>query len=79
MKKNKDNLVDKCCNLLGLKLSEFCKRYNLKESTMKDWRRKLPSYGKVMLEQIMENYKLKKELEIKVDKLSKLQSLINEK
>lgn len=78
MKNKDDNLVNQCCSLLGLELSEFCNRYNLKESTMKDWRKKLPTYGKVMLEQIMENHKLKKELESKDKKLSILSSVLDE-
>ncbi|MFX4240223.1 hypothetical protein ACOL3H_06955 [Aliarcobacter butzleri] len=45
---------------------------------MKDWRKKLPSYGKIMLEQIMENYQLKKELESKDKKLSKLSNVLDE-
>ena len=77
--KNKDNnLVNQCCALYELELSEFCKRFNLKESTLKTWRKSLPSYGKLLLEQLIENYHLKKELETKADKLSKLQSLFNE-
>lgn len=78
MKNKDDNLVNQCCKLLGLELSEFCKRYNLKESTMKDWRKKLPTYGKVMLEQIMENYHLRNELKSKDEKLSKLLSVLDE-
>lgn len=78
MKKKHDNLVDQCRILLGLELSEFCKEYELSESTMKDWRKNLPSYGKIMLEQIMENYELKKELKSKDEKLSKLLRVLDE-
>lgn len=78
MKKKNDNLVNQCCNLYELELSEFCEKFNLKESTLKTWRKILPCYGKLLLEQLMENYNLKKEIEIKADKLSKLQSLLEE-
>ena len=78
MKKNKDNLVDKCCDLYQMSLPVFCKEFNQSESTLKGWRTNLPLYGKLLLEQMMENYHLKKELETKAKKLSKLQSLIND-
>lgn len=78
MKKKNDNLVNQCCNLYELELSEFSEKFNLKESTLKTWRKSLPSYGKLLLEQLIENYNLKRELEIKADKLSKLQSLLLE-
>ncbi len=78
MRKKNQNLVNQCCTLYELELSEFCKKFNLKESTLKTWRKSLPSYGKLLLEQLIENYSLKQELEIKSDKLSKLQSLLEE-
>ncbi len=78
MQKKNQNLVNQCCRLYGLELSEFCVRFDLKESTLKTWRKSLPSYGKLLLEQLIENYNLKKELEIRTDKLSKLQSLLEE-
>ena len=78
MKKKNHNLVNQCCDLYGLELSEFCEKFNLKESTLKTWRKILPCYGKLLLEQLIENYYLKRELEIKADKLSKLQSLLLE-
>ena len=78
MQKKNQNLVNQCCTLYELELSEFCKKFNLKESTLKTWRKSLPSYGKLLLEQLIENYHLKRELEIKSDKLSKLQSLLEE-
>lgn len=78
MKNKDDNLVNQCCSLLEIELSEFCIRYELSESTLKGWRKTLPNYGKVMLEQIMENYELKKELESKDKKLSKLSSVLDE-
>lgn len=53
-------------------------KFNLKESTLKTWKKSLLNYGKLLLEQLIENYNLKKELEIKADKLSKLQSLLEE-
>jgi hypothetical protein len=78
MQKKNQNLVNQCCNLYELGLSEFCEKFNLKESTLKTWRKSLPSYGKLLLEQLIGNYHLKRELEIKADKLSKLQSLLEE-
>ncbi len=78
MKNQNQNLVNQCCSLYKLELSEFCEKFNLKESTLKTWRKVLPSYGKVMLEQIMENYHLKKELKSKDEKLSKLLSVMSE-
>ena len=78
MQKKNQNLVNQCCTLYGLELSEFCVSFDLKESTLKTWRKSLASYGKLLLEQLIENYNLKKELEIKADKLSKLQSLLEE-
>lgn len=78
MQKKNQNLVNQCCTLYELELSEFYKRFNLKESTLKTWRKILPSYRKLLLEKLIENYNLKRELEIKADKLSKLQSLLLE-
>ena len=78
MQKKNQNLVNQCCTLYELELSEFCEKFNLKESTLKTWRKILPCYGKLLLEQLIENYHLKRELEIKADKLSKLQSLLEE-
>lgn len=76
MRNKNDNLVNQCCTLL--ELSEFCNKYDLKLATIKDWRKNLPNYGKVMLEQIMENHKLKKELESKDKKLSILSNVLDE-
>ncbi len=45
MRKKNQNLVNECCTLYELELSEFCKKFNLKESTLKTWRKPLPSYG----------------------------------
>jgi len=78
MKKKHDNLVDKCRILLGLELSEFAKKYEIPLPTLKSWRTNLPSYGKVMLEHIMENHELKKKLKSKDEKLSKLLSVLDE-
>lgn len=77
MIKKENNLVNKCCSLYELELSEFCKKYELSESTMKDWRKNLPSYGKVMLEQLIENYHLKKKIEKKDKMILNLKSKIN--
>lgn len=79
MIKKDDNLVNMCCSLYELELSEFCKKYELSESTMKDWRKNLPSYGKVMLEQLIENYHLKKKLKKVNKKYLNLQAKMNVK
>ena len=78
MQKKNQKIVNQCCTLYELELSEFCKKFNLKESTLKTWRKSLPSYGKLLLEQLIENHNLKEELKIKAEKLSKLQSLLEE-
>lgn len=77
MKKKNDNLVNQCCTLYGLELSEFCKKFNLKESTLKTWRKELPSYGKLLFEQLIENYHLRKKLAEKNKKYLSLKSKIN--
>lgn len=71
-----DNLVNECCSLYGMELSVFCKKFNLKETTLKTWRKVLPSYGKLLLEQLIENYHLKKKLEKKDKRISNLKSII---
>lgn len=74
MKKKNDNLVNQCCTLYGLELSEFCMKFNLKESTLKTWRKELPTYGKLLLEQLIENYNLRKKLEIRNKQILKLKN-----
>lgn len=75
--RNKDNnLVNQCCSLHNLELSEFSKKFDIKESTLKTWRKDLPSYGKLLLETLIQNYNLKVELEVKNKKIFKLQERI---
>ena len=78
--KNKDNnLVNQCCSLYEMELSEFCTKFDLKESTLKTWRNELPSYGKLLFEQLIENYHLKKKIAEKNKKYLSLKSKINKK
>ena len=76
MKKFEGNLVDRCCEVYGLSLLEFARKYNLAESTLKQWRDpdKLPSYGKLLLKVMIENY----ELQEKAEKLDRLIGIANE-
>lgn len=74
----KDNLVDKCCELYGLSLSKFAEKYGLKESTLKQWRTKLPSYGKLLIEKMIEVYEKDKELEKKTETMARLQEIVKE-
>lgn len=75
--KKSSNLVDRCCEVYGVKLPEFCQANSLNESTLKTWRKKIPSYGKLLLETMIENHKLKKEIADKNKKLSAIKSHFN--
>lgn len=72
----KETLVDICCRTHGMSLSEFAKAKELKESTLKQWRRCLPGYGKVMLEALIENHDLKQELDASQERLARIKEII---
>lgn len=76
MKKFEGNLVDRCCEVYGMSLSMFAKRYDLAESTLKQWRdpSKLPAYGKLLLETMIEVHELRK----KADKFNQLTRVLSE-
>ena len=76
--KNKDNLVDQCCKYFGLSLPKFAEKYDMPESTLKQWRTKLPWYGKMLMEEMIKNHKLEEELEKKESVLGQLQTTFNE-
>lgn len=71
--KNKDNLVDQCCEYFGLSLPELAEKLCGAESTLKQWRKNLPWYGKVLLEGVIENHKLESKLAQKEKVLEQLQ------
>jgi hypothetical protein len=75
---NKNSLIDECLELYEMSLIEFAKKYDLKESTLKQWRKSLPIYGKLLLEQMIENYKLKKDKEEKAELITRLKKLVKE-
>jgi len=69
---NKDNLVDQCCEVYGMKLPEFANKYDLSESTLKQWRTNIPSYGKLLMEKMIEIHQLHKD----VEKLDRIKSIL---
>lgn len=71
MKKYEGSLVDRCCEVYGMSLLEFAREYDLAESTLKQWRdpERLPVYGKLLLETMIELHRLRKKVE-KLDRIS---------
>jgi hypothetical protein len=73
----KNNLVDECCNAHGMKLPKFCEKYKLSEPTLKTWRKNLPSYGKLLLEVLIENYHLKQIINKQENKIKESSKILN--
>lgn len=62
--KNSNSLVDQCCKAHGMSLSDFAKHFNLSEPTLKNWRKKLPNYGKLLLESLMRIQELERKTKL---------------
>lgn len=59
------NLVEETKRTIGLKtLRELSMLSKVSEKTLTGWKKKLPSYGEAILTLLIENHKLKQELEI---------------
>ena len=75
---NKNNLVDQCCEVYEMTLPQFAKKYELSESTLKQWRSNLPSYGKLLMEKMIENHELIRDKDAKAELLARLKKLLEE-
>jgi hypothetical protein len=62
------NLVEKTMETLGLKtLAELSRLSKVSEKTLTGWKKNLPSYAEAILNLLIENHNLKKELQVARD------------
>ena len=60
----KDNLVKKVCKELGVTQKELSEMFGLTTSAISQWNEEVPKVAQIALELMIENYRLKNDLNI---------------